>query len=229
MRNPHEFGDGHCNRALVDYFQQPTVVFRKDSDQQPTVFLPPLYTAVCPMIMELDETRGRGSEHFNILERGIFEIKICKKKKEVSFGETDVIEVPLSCYMSENPRGGIPSREFSNPKRCKRKYPIEQAIAAARQLAWNLQNSEVIGDNSCTPEKSPMKHPSDWTPEKRLRKKTSEEEHDMRKTKLPKLVRKSSDDERNEMIGMFSKMSLSADETVPVCACDSPYQKSELD
>ena len=91
-------------------------------------------------------------------------------KKNVRFEETEVIEVPLSCYMSKNPKGGVPLREVKNPRKCKHNYPIEKAIAAADQLAWNLQNSEDVctpeprleppglGDDSCTPEKNPMKH-----------------------------------------------------------------------
>ena len=71
MRDPHEFGDGHCNRALVDRFQQPLLVFRKGTDQPPTVFLPREFTDKLPMLVQLDETRGRGAEHFDTLDRPV--------------------------------------------------------------------------------------------------------------------------------------------------------------
>ena len=174
MRNQFEFGDGHCNRALVDHFTQPLLVFRKATDQPPTCFLPKVYTRAQPMMVELDETRGKGAEHYNILERPVTheaehyniaaENDMLKKpsRKEVSWGDVEILSTEPSTYLKADAKGGIPSRYSTHPKVCKKKYPPERAIAVAKELHENLLRD--LDEEHTVAEKPPTDTPAEKPP-----------------------------------------------------------------
>ena len=66
------WGDGVAIRAACNEYARPVVVFRKGSTQPPSAFIPetPGTETNAPIYLQLDETGGEGTQHYNPLILG---------------------------------------------------------------------------------------------------------------------------------------------------------------
>ena len=72
MRREKTWGDNIALEAIANVLQRPIAIWRKDSQQPPTVVRPGCYVAATsaePVYVELDETSVRG-EHYSALIAG---------------------------------------------------------------------------------------------------------------------------------------------------------------
>ena len=126
------WGDGICLRAGAKQLETSIAVFRKGSDQDPTVFIPQGWTGQM-MCLELDETSGVGTEHYNPMEK----LKKLKKKKAKKSKKATLLAI-------ENPKMKTGKKGMKVKKIKDKKMPVDDRLEVCdKDIEMPLKDPEA--------------------------------------------------------------------------------------